>query len=133
MVVYAICMPPKKTPKKVIDTWEKRLRSEGLGLIEDVATKRTERARLMRGLHTPSGYTYTMQDREDERDMYARLFWDKRDELSATDALFCLAYGYGFSSKQFSEATGKSAYHVNKIKKRVTPLALNNFIKDDGK
>lgn len=121
-------MTYKRPPKALQQEWEKLLRAEGLGRIEDVAVKRTEGSRMRRVLQPDTGSQYTAEEIEGLYGMYAQLFWEGADTLSDEELAFCWLYGNGWTIPRISQLFGRTTKVLHGIKKRVTPLALEKFL-----
>lgn len=100
--------------------WEEVLRAEGLGLIEETATRRLEMHRIARARKTDSGVKVQDYERTQLYAAYCAYFWrhmevDRRLSLGVEDdILLVLAwlYGCGWSYARIADVLGRDYRYV---------------------
>lgn len=109
---------------------QRQLRDEGLGRIEDVASRRTEGSRLKRSLITDRNYTVEPYEKEQLVDAYAQFFWNHKDdpEYSDRDVVIAWLYGVGWQRSRIAAVVGTSGNVVYRTIANLKEKALEEFL-----
>lgn len=110
--------------------WEEKLRAEGLGRIEDTASRTTERARIGRATTTDAGYTRESWEYLHYYEAYAQYYWNHVDDgdICDRDLVIFWLYGQGWRPSRVAEAMQIPVWRVSNTVAKYKQRAFDEYI-----